>query len=71
MKFKQGYYIAINPIGIYHSTKPIQCKKCKPIEFKQQIQQLTYQEGIQCYMTKTNIRVYNEINQEYGIKEQK
>jgi len=68
MNFKQGYYIAINPIGIYHSTKPIQCKKCKPIEFKQQIQQLTYQEGIQCYMTKRDIQIFNNLNYEIEIE---
>jgi len=68
MKFKQGYYIAINPIGIYHSIKPIQCKKCKPIEFKQQIQKLTYQEGIQCYMTKRDIQIFNNLNYEIEIE---
>lgn len=69
MKFKQGYYIAVNPIGIYHSVSPDKyVKKCKPNEFKNRIQSLSYEESIQCYMTKRDITHYNEIKQQYDIE---
>ena len=69
MKFKQGYYIAVNPIGIYHSVKPDKyIKKCKPDEFKSRVSQLLYEESIQCYMTKKHIKHYNEIKQQYEIE---
>lgn len=69
MKFKQGYYVAVNPIGIYHSAKSDKfIKKCKPKEFINQIQNLIYEESIQCYMTRKDINIYNNIRKQYGIE---
>lgn len=69
MKFKQGYYIAINPIGIYHSVRPDKyIKKCKPNEFINKASNLMYEESIQCYLSKRDIKYYNEIKQQYEIE---
>lgn len=65
IKLKQGYYIAINPIGIYHSSKSDKyIKKCKPLEFKDKINNLKYEESIQCYLTEKNFNILRNLNYE-------